>query len=146
MISVLLSVLLVGAAGEVPQSSTEKCAVFYHDSAGNTQMKLIPGLHVSGEEFRVPELEEGKVTAVMCGRDTLIPQSHDWTVLKAGLPLTISSGNRVMALEIEDHRVQARMLKGEFKNSEIPLVEQLMDDFQEHLNTGSAERVEVSEE
>ena len=136
MITLLVAALLSIAPVESRIPPVEKCAVSYLDGKGNTELKLIPTLHIAGVDartFRVPDVSEGKINGLMCGRESLIPDPSDWVVVRAGLPFFISAGDRILVLEIVDGRLQARMMKGVMLEEEQTPMQSRIDELQEHF-------------
>ena len=108
----------------------------YQDGKGKDELKVMPTLHVAGvatETFRVPTISEGKVIAIMCGRESIVPDPSDWVVLNAGLVFFISADARVLALEMIDGRLQARMTKGVMTDEESTSVQARLNDLQLHF-------------
>ncbi len=133
MIAFLLVTWLT-VAGDVPRSRPiEKCAVSYLDGKGNTSLKFVSSLHVAGIDFltfQTPSISEGKINGIMCGRESLVPDASDWIVLHAGLPFFISAGDRILALELPDGHLQARMVQGVLTAREQVSVQARLDELQ----------------
>ena len=121
--------------GPAPQP-VEKCGVSYAIGKDRTRFKPMPTMRVAGTEpgkFRMPRIDEGKVTSVMCGRASLVPGRSDWLVLDAGVPLFIVSNKRLLVLEIDKGKFRTRMIRGKMTGEESIAVQARLKEFQSYF-------------
>lgn len=138
----LMASLLVMAAGPAtaPAATAEtRCSVLYSDAKGKIREKPMASLHVAGadpKDFRVSPIAEGKVDALICWRNSLVPDASDWLVVHAGYPLFITDGKREIILELHYGQLQVRAASGQLTAAERPLVDARVKELQSHLGKG----------
>ena len=140
--------LLTGASsvalgGEPTEGS---CSVITTSDSGAAVVAPLPSLHVieataRDEPFVLPADSPNQVTAIMCGRSSLVPAQKDDKVLLAGYPLAIvsesGSGRRVLWLELSDGRFQVSYDKGALSADEASAAQSRMNEFQTRLDAKS---------
>jgi hypothetical protein len=148
-VSILVLAPLAGPAfaqSAVPGTGTgsaiEKCA-YIAQVAGKDATLASPALHVIGlatpdAPFELPGDAPPGVSAIQCGRTTLIPSSLDYKVLLAGFSFSIvAPDGRVLLMELSDGEVRASMLKGVLARDEVASVQAYVDKVQQFFNTPS---------
>ena len=95
-----------------------------------------PDLHVleqtAGGRAFAPAIPQG-ISAISCGRTSVIPAAWDDKVLVLGLPLFIAevgSLNRLGVLEIDNGRYRFRFLHGEARPEEQAQIDERVQTFQ----------------
>jgi len=133
--SILFSLLLAAQGAPVPAATApdvEKCGVIYEAAQDTYQTLQMPNLHVMGTgdaKFVLPPDAPKKVSAVICGRASIIPQLNDVKVLSAGYPLFLVAhgGKRSAVLEGNKGQLQLEMREGEFTDSEAAQAQEFLD-------------------
>jgi hypothetical protein len=122
----------------------EVCGVI-HTVEGKAIAVVLPSLHViettAAGAFVLPKDAPAGVSAVRCGRPSLVPEKNDFKVLQGGFVLFIVSfhDERVAVLEIVGGRLQYRAVKGELTSDEIPRIKEFLSASQPAFNKSPAE-------
>lgn len=127
----------VAAAGEPARDTTklEKCGVM-HEVDGKYSLVALPSLHVieatAEGSFVLPKDAPTNVSAISCGRPSLLPEKDDFKVLQAGFVLyVVAPDDRVAALELSNGRLQYRAIEGEFSSDEVLRIQEFLSVNQE---------------
>ena len=112
-----------------------RCRIMVAGGAGKPAIVAAPDLHVlrqaaTAGPFR-PALPAG-AKAIICERSSIIPAAHDDEVPALGLSLFLSEPGktgRLAVLESIAGHLRFRMLDGEMKPREEPLIEARLDQF-----------------
>ena len=122
----------LAAAGEPARDTPklEKCGVV-HEVDGKDSLVALPSLHVieatAEGSFVLPKDAPTHVSAISCGRPSLVPEKNDFKVLQAGFVFYIvAPDDRVAALELSNGRLQYRAIEGEFSTDEVPRIREFL--------------------
>jgi len=108
------------------------------------------GVLVNGELVKVSSLKIGSladnailqplqadpskmVEAVVCFRDTLIPERNDYKVVVGGVPFAIKSGDRVLWLEVKDGQLRFNFEDSALSGEEMEAVQLWLNEAQERF-------------
>jgi hypothetical protein len=138
----LFASIAVAGEPERETSTPEKYGVMSKVN-GEERLEALPSLHVinatAAGAFVLPKDAQPQVSAISCGRFSLIPEKNDFKVLLAGIPLYIvAPDDRIAALELSNGRLQFRAIKGEFSSEEMPLIREYLIANQEAFYKPSA--------
>jgi hypothetical protein len=131
-------------AGRLGNSPLEKCGVIASVNGKETSV-VLPSLHVLESTSRpgpfvLPADAPQHVSAIQCGRRSIIPAENDYKVLKAGFPFFIvAPDGRVVVLELSDGRLQASTQDGEFTPVEIGEIQAYLNKAQEYFNASASD-------
>jgi hypothetical protein len=123
----------------------EKCA-YIAQVAGKEATLASPSLRVIGRvtpdsPFVLPDNAPPNVSAIQCGRPTLIPSSLDYKVLLAGFSFSIvAPDSRVLLMELVDGQLRVSMLKGKLTPDETASLQNYVDKVQVVLSTPPTDR------
>jgi hypothetical protein len=137
VIGLAIALTLAGTAADSPASGAtlERCFVMIEDRgkitlSRFTQLDLIHGDAAAA----LPDLPVAHVVAIDCGRDSVVPSPGDYRVLRDyGIPLDITCGDRLVALEEVKGHVQIRFAEGKMTNREAQVIQRRLDTFQLEL-------------
>ena len=129
--SIFLYLLLraVAVAGTPQQPSSSETCVGMPDHPGNKTARELPSIHIVNNDstapFVLPKGTPSDVTAILCARNTLVPEKYDFKILLAGFPLAIvAPDNRKATLELSpQHIIIYRMIEGTISNEENILIQ-----------------------
>ena len=128
---------LLAAAPAAATSSRElrelRCDMLEQQRGGRMVTIEAPNLHVlaqtaDGRPF-APAIPQG-ISAISCGRTSVIPAAWDDRVITLGFPLFIASGSRLGVLEIDNGRYRFRFIQGEAQPEEQALIDERIQAFQ----------------
>ncbi|HWY64364.1 MAG TPA: hypothetical protein VNX61_04060 [Rhizomicrobium sp.] len=106
-------------AQEAGEPSEEKCGWFVEQPDGKTILVDDPDLHVLEQTRDVfaPSSKLAGRKGIYCIRSDIVPAKNDYKLLNAGYPFNIyalvAEQKYALVLEINDGRLQARLLIGE---------------------------------
>ena len=113
---------------------SEKCGVVHEVEGGKYETTIMPSLHVleltDDAVFALPPDAPAKVSAVMCGRDDIVPSRNDYKVLVAGYVLAITTGGRVLYLEAADGQLQLKFGEGQMTEAEAGRMQAFLNEAQ----------------
>jgi len=129
----LLIFVMVSFANERARAlpPVEKCGVM-HRVEGKETVVALPSLHVieatADGAFVLPKDAPPHVSAIQCGRLSLVPAKNDFKVLQAGfLFMIVAPDDRIAAMELSNGQLQYRTIKGEFASDEIPQIQEFLN-------------------
>jgi hypothetical protein len=109
------------ATAPAPSLQEFKCGVFVTSQSGKVGLKVLPAFHVLGMvHFALPSDAPSGINSVFCVRSAIAFAANDYEVLLAGYPFIIYSADaeRIGSLEINNGRLQLRMLHGQMTPKE----------------------------
>lgn len=140
-----LSMLGIAHAGSRKHPPLEKCGVITRIDGKETSV-VLPSLRViemtvADKSFELPKDAPPHVSAIQCGRSSLIPVQNDYKVLKAGFPFFIvAPDSRILAMELSDGRLQVSALRGKFNADEIPLLRAYVEKAQKYFYVNASDK------
>ena len=120
----------------------EKCGVI-HKIEGKETVVALPSLHViaatADSAFVLPKDAPSHVSAIQCGRLSLVPAKNDFKVLQAGfLFILVAPDDRIAVMELSNGQLQYRTIKGVFASDEIPQIQEFLNANQKRFYKSSA--------
>ncbi|MEO8670227.1 MAG: hypothetical protein ABI411_02860 [Tahibacter sp.] len=117
----LLGTALTAHASESAPAKTgvvEKCGVVTVGDDGQSSSDVLPSLKVveltaDDKAFVLPPDAPARVTAVTCGRASIVPAENDYKVLLAGFPFSIIADDRILWLELDNGQLQVSVKEGQ---------------------------------
>ena len=136
----------LGFAAVSEESQHEKCGVIANIKGEEIFIELaslrVSELTATNSSFELPADAPQHVSAVQCGRNSIVPAGNDYKVLEGGFPFSIVAPNeRVLVMELVDGQVQVRALNGMFTSDEVPRIQAFANQVQEHFYVDSAKSV-----
>lgn len=136
----IASLALFFAPATFAAEATERCGVLIQDGEV-VRNQLLPGFSVREAELpvRLPMSLEG-VQGVICGRDTLQLSDNDYRVVTdLAVPLYVTSGDRVIVLEISSGQFRARTVRGQLNEQETHQLQEALN-FAQSRHQGDTQR------
>lgn len=131
---IALLVTFFGVSGSASSVIETGCGVFI-EREGQIEFVETPNLKVAEYSESVVfsgfhSDDGGKISMIMCSRDSLIPMPFDYQILNAGIVLAIKDGERLVVLERSGGNYRVRPLDGAvLRDDEISAIAERLKGF-----------------